>query len=424
MPRDPRRFKGRSKALGMIAGGLAGLGGADGGGMEIDPDAIAQVASDTPYDDPTFNANNIMRVKPISGVKNWLSGDKAGAASRDFNLGQAGSEAEARQAFTMQPFEDKQKLDYEGKLADVKAQSAIDQVKKLNAYKYDTDVNRLASTRGNEQDDWAIYSPDDNDIPTIDKQYARDEMTRHGNQLDSLGTSGVADKRLADKSKIDEATSIAKLRDEQIKKMQEDKPAKWQQHSPGVQYNSVDDEYRILIPAGVDDKGNPTPTKFEHRNGEWALLKTKGAIEPSPDGKVVPSPVKPKVSSVGNALKSVGSKASSLFSSYNEPLKDAGLDIGDIADKVVSIPRDNREVSPTASLMSVRKGRVTGYPKAESTGQGNAGAMNKIVQLIQQEHAASSQQERDAIRNNIQALEQTLPEGYLDVEQLRGLLKN
>lgn len=90
---DRRKFRGRSSF--NIGGMLSGIAG-DGGGIENDPEAVADVAAETPYWDDTFDANNVLRYKPSSGIKDFLSGGKSSAMASKYNADANASEVANR----------------------------------------------------------------------------------------------------------------------------------------------------------------------------------------------------------------------------------------------------------------------------------------------------------------------------------------
>lgn len=202
MPRDPRRFKGRA-SVGIDLGGLTG--GDTGGGVELDDQAIADVASEVPFSDSSFDANNVLRYKPVSGIKNFLSGGKATAIADELN--QQAQYTEVQNRMTQQNADTlfgRQK-ELEGiragndvNLQGIRHKNILEQSKfntdealRQNKVLQDRNIARLAATLAGEAEPDMLYLPDDPDIPAIYQQQANDQLSNYGNQLGSYGIKGA-----------------------------------------------------------------------------------------------------------------------------------------------------------------------------------------------------------------------------------------
>lgn len=176
---DRRKFRGRS---GVNVGGLlSGISG-DGGGIEEDPEAVADVAAETPYWDDTFDANNVLRYKPSSGIKDFLSGGKSSAMASKYNADANASEVanrinreDATTLFNRKLEEDDHRLDNQ---------------LKGNRLEYDDRIKRLARSLENESVGNYLVGEDDAPLEEF-MQEAQANVNNYGDQSKIHGFLGA-----------------------------------------------------------------------------------------------------------------------------------------------------------------------------------------------------------------------------------------
>jgi len=248
MARDPRKFKGRAQI------DLGAMFGATGGG-----DVIPMEPGEVDFNDATFDANTQTRFKPKSGFKDFMSGGQASAAANDINNAQILGDQEFSNQIRRSPELTKIAVERERQLKKVGVDSAVDQAKQLDANRYNTSINRIAAARANELDgDWAIYEPDDEDIPKADKVYARKQYADFGDMIDKVGVTG---------SDTGNKASVANT--EHQRKLTEQIGKKERQILNDGSYVDGDKLFR-WNPPGMDAEGNPTKgfyTPFDLKAG-------------------------------------------------------------------------------------------------------------------------------------------------------------
>ncbi len=390
----PRRAIKRINLSGLLSA-LPAIGAAAGGG-----DVQAVNPGDVDFEDASFNANTQTRFEPKSGFGNFLTGGAGARAAGALNAQQIISDQQRPIQIQDTIDAENRQLANEKALGDYKNTQAL----KTGALEETRRNNILGSILANKEAlDVNPNLPveelfDENNVGEFAPEYVKKAQVNSLNYGDLLKTQGLE----GAPANIENT----KANTAHLNRPEAAKPPNVTPFGKGV----INWDKELYIVEETDPMTGKTT--LVHKNpytGEILKKNTPDNPVPAPT-----TPKKPSTPGVGSGLLSkIKGAGSSVVDTFNELTDDT---TGNQAFENLF----KREVAPALSQTSqTRAGVGTGRTKAEMLAGGNAGAANKIVELIKKDLVSPSQD----TKYQIQILQDSLPEGYLDVAQLYQLLK-